>query len=176
MKFLVLFVACIFVLTSSAFGQQALSPTPKNISADEITKFVGLRYSLSLPNGLENVGGALVSNVNDSTRYSISQIHKGKVKMLWFELMNRDNSGASYSEVKDVLVLPKIRKNQVLVSYSACLLNDKLDNEIVAIAYDLPDEEYYTRIHRAWRANRETEKFEEIPVKGIKCENIGYGV
>lgn len=177
MKFSVLFfIACIFALSSYTFAQQTPLPTSKNISASERAKYVGLQYSLFLLDGLEKVGGTLVSDVNDSKIYSISQIHKGKIKMLWFELMIRDNSNTAYSEVKDVLILPEIRKNQILVNYSACLLNDKLDSEIVAIAFNQPDEEYFTRISRAWRTNRTTEKFEEILVKGIKCENIGYGI
>ncbi len=177
MKFSILFfIVCVGVLLPCAFAQQAPLPNSQNASAVESAKYIGLRYSSSLPNGLENVGGSLVSDVNDAKAYSISQIHRGKVKMLWFELSNRNDSATPYSEVKDMLVLPEIRKNQILVSYSVCLLGNNLDREIVAIAYYQPDEEYFTRIRRAWRANRQTEKFEEIPTKGIKCENVGYGI
>ena len=32
---------------------------------------------------------------------------------------------------------------------------------------------YYGRVRHAWRANRQSEKFQQIPVTGIKCEGQG---
>ena len=95
--------------------------------------------------------------------------------MLWFDrLTHRDDQGIAYCELKDVLVLPVISKRQVLV-YAMCLLNNKPDGEIAAVA-DQAGVQYFTRVRKAWRTNRTTEKFEPIPVKGVKCENPGFGL
>lgn len=96
--------------------------------------------------------------------------------MLWFDrLTHRDEKGVAYWEVKDVLVLPAIPKTQILV-YAMCLLNDQPDGEIAAVADHQPTEQYFKRVRKAWRANRTTEKFEPMPVKGIKCENPAAGL
>jgi len=71
-----------------------------------------------------------------------------------------------------VLFLPIIQRNQFLL-YSDCLLANKPDPELVVIADTVLRGGYYTRIRHAWRANRQTEKFEQIPVTGIKC--VGQG-
>jgi hypothetical protein len=96
--------------------------------------------------------------------------------MLWFERMTHvDDNGVAYWEVKDVMVLPRLPRKQVL-AYYGCLLNNRADNEIAAVLDYEPGVEYFTRARRAWRANRLTGKFEAMPSKGIKCENLGYGM
>lgn len=96
--------------------------------------------------------------------------------MLWFEYMTHlDDKGIAQWEVKDVMVLPRVPKKQVLAYYN-CFLNNRPDGEIAAVLDYEPGVEYFTRAHRAWRANRQTEKFETIPTKGIKCENLGFGM
>jgi hypothetical protein len=171
----------LLVLLAGAIIQPSYSvaqrtPDTRNASAVEAAKYVGLRHRSSLPDNLKDEGGALISDINDATEYGIGEIPRGGMRMLWFErLTHRDDSGAAHWEVKDVLVLPRIPRNQILV-YSMCFYGEKPDKEIVAIADYRPYVEFFTRVRRAWRANRVTEKFEEIPTKGIKCENAGYGV
>jgi hypothetical protein len=163
-------------LIPSVVAQQASSSSTKVAAAADMTKYIGLRHGSSLPDNLKDIGGALVSEVGDSKEYGIGEIHKGKVKMLWFErLTHRDDAGVPFWEVEDILVLPPVRKNQIVV-YSTCFLSNKPDREVVAIADYQPDVEFFTRVRRAWRANRKTAKFEEISFKGIKCTNEGYGV
>ena len=118
----------------------------------------------------------MVSGLNESKEYALSEVQKGRERMLWFEyLTHRDQGNAPYWEVKDVLVLPGIRRNQVLV-FSLCFSGQKPDSEIVAIADYQPEAEFFTRVRRAWRANRSVERFEEISPRGVKCTNEGYGV
>jgi hypothetical protein len=173
---LLLFLTFFFLFPSRSAGQRTASPDKGDTSAVERTKYVGLRHSASLPYGLKDVGGALVSRLNDAKEYGISEVRRGRVRMLWFEyLTHRDQAGAPYWEVKDVLALPSIRRNQVLV-YSLCFSGQKPDSEIVAIADYQPYVEFFTRVRRAWRANRSVERFEEISPRGVKCTNEGYGV
>jgi hypothetical protein len=177
MKLSVVFlIGGITLLLPCASARQAPSANSQKTPAGELARYIGLRHGPSLPPGLKEVGGGLISETNDAEEYSVGEVHKGKVKMLWFErLTHRDASGKAYWEVKDVLARPMIRRGQLLV-YTTCFSNNNLDREIIAIADYQPDEEFLTRIRRAWRASRKTGKFEELPVKGIKCENVDYGI
>lgn len=172
----VFLIGGIMVLLPCASARQAPSANPQNASAGELVKFIGLHHGPSLPPGLKQVAGGLISETNDAEEYAVSEVHKGKMRMLWFErLTHRDNSGKAYWEVKDVLAIPKLRRRQILV-YTICFSSDNLDREVIAIADYQPDEEFLTHIRQAWRANRKIGKFETIPIEGIKCENVDYGV
>lgn len=170
----ILFICLIVSLTlAPVSAQRAAAPVKQNI---DTAKYIGLRHGPTLPAGLKSLGGGLVSAVGDTREYGMAEIHRGTTKMLWFErLTHHDDKGVPYWEVKDVLVLPPVPKKQVLV-YALCLLNNQPDGEIAAIADLEPDVQYFSRVRRAWRANRQTEKFEAIPTKGIKCENLGFGL
>ncbi|MDT7603173.1 MAG: hypothetical protein QOF61_1170 [Acidobacteriota bacterium] len=166
----------LFLLPSPIVRRASLSFASQNALAVKASKYVGLKHGSHLPDNLKGVGGASISSMGDAKEYGINEVHQGRVKMLWFEHMTyRDDSGAPNWEVKDVLVLPTIPRNKVLV-YSFCSSGKKPDSEIVAIADYQPDEEFFTRVRRAWRANRKTEKFEEISPRSIRCTNEGYGV
>ena len=174
-KFLLPFLLGALIFTPHAGAQRASSSGGQVAAPIDIARYIGLRHNSTVPANLKDVGGALVSEVGDAREYGLSEIHKGRVRMIWFErLTHRDETGRPNWEVKDVLVLPALRKNQVLV-YAMCYSGKQPDKEIVAIA-DYQDAEFLTRLHRAWRANRKTEKFEPISPKGIKCTNEGYGV
>lgn len=159
-------ILLVFLLTS-------LSIAPAQTGAP---KYTGHRYGSTQPKGVKYIGGSLISELDDQTEYGIAEVHRGRVKALWFErLIRRDEKGIPYWELKDVLVVPPYPKSQLL-SYSFCLMNNLPDKEIVAIVDYQPDAEYFTRVRKAWRANRQTGKFEVIPTKGIKCTNEGAGL
>ncbi len=171
MRFLLALLLAVAAFTPSRPAAQ------QTASAAEASRYVGLRFQKSLPAGLKWVGGALVSHpYEDAEQYGLSEVHRGRVKMLWFEFMTgRDGAGQPHWEVKDVFLLPRTRRHESLI-YSSCFSGGKPDREIVAVVDHRPDVEFFTRVSRAWRANRATGKFEAIPTKGIKCENAGYGM
>lgn len=165
----ILFVCLLICLAVAPSAAQSGSQT-------DAVKYIGRRYGPTQPPGIKYVGGALISELEDQKEYGISQVHKGRVKVLWFERMtHRDERGVPYWELMDVLVVPPHTRKQVVV-YATCLMENRADKEIVAIADYQPGEQYFTRVRKAWRANRQTEKFEVIPTKGIKCENDGFGI
>lgn len=173
-------IVLVCLLTSLAVapsGAQRGSTSNKQRSAQtDAVKYIGRRYGPTQPPGFKYIGGALISELGDKKEYGISEVHKGRVKALWFEYMtHRDQGGVPYWELKDVLVVPPHSSKQVL-AYATCLIGNRPDKEIVAVVDYQPNEQYFTRVRRAWRANRQTEKFEVIPTKKIKCENEGYGV
>ena len=170
MRVILLFLFIVSLALVPAAAQRV--PVKQNT---DTTKYIGLRHG-PLPPGLKSRGGSLVSAVGDAKEYGLAEVHRSTTKMLWFErLTHRDDKGVAYWEVTDVMVLPRITKKQVLV-FAFCLLNNQPDGEIVAVADYVEGVQYFTRVRRAWRANRQTEKFEVIPTKGIKCENEGFGL
>ncbi len=53
-------------------------------------KYIGFEYegvtpAASLPNGLKHMGGALLGDIEADPVYGISQVEKGRIKMLWLE-------------------------------------------------------------------------------------------
>ena len=165
MRVILLFCIFVFLMLAPAAAQRA----------PDTAQYIGLRHGPALPTGLQQVGGSLVSAIGDEKEYVMTEVHKGATRMLWFErLTHRDEKGVAYSEVRDVMSIPRLPKKQLFV-YAFCLLNNKPDGEIAAVV-DKDDAQYFTRVRRAWRANRQTEKFEAISNKGIKCENVGFGM
>ena len=136
--------------------------------------YIGLRHGRQLPTGLNEEGGGLITDpYKDKTQYGISHVTRGKTNMLWFEVgTHHDSSGQAFWEVLDVVTLPPLKRGQV-VMFTLCLLNDQPDSEIAAIVQPLRARHYQTRTVRAWRANRQTRTFEQIPTRRVKCEIQG---
>ncbi len=158
-------------LLSGSHGQQGGPGGSNQRSNNDKTPYIGLRHGDDLPRGLKWVGGALLSDPykKDEKQYGVTQVMKGQSNMIWLErLTHNDPAGKAHWETRDVLFLPVIRKNQLLF-YVDCFLNDKPDPELVVIVDNIVRGGYYSTARSAWRANRQTERFEPLPPKGIKC-------
>jgi hypothetical protein len=166
-----------FCLTVSVMLAPSMAQRPAPVKQSTgVGKYIGLRHGQELPQGLKRVGGSLVAMAGEEKGYGMTEVLRGTTRMLWFERVTHlDDKGIPYWEVKDVMVLPRLPRKQVL-AYYGCLLNNRADNEIAAVLDYEPDVEYFTRARRTWRANRQTGKFEVIPTKGVKCENLGFGM
>jgi hypothetical protein len=130
-------------------------------------KHKGVVYGETLPNGVKDLGGGLLSNEN----YGVSRFSKGKKDMLWLEkLTGRDEKGVPSWQVKDVLMFDALKKNQeLLFSYSSsCLQNGKESLDIVVMTELAADKKSY-KVLKAWKANAKKEKFEKISTDNIKC-------
>ena len=153
-------------------GQQTsakLTPTKEKIP------YIGVRYAGNkLPRGYKWVGGALLTDpYSKEKQYGVTEVSKGGVKMMWLDLLtHHDAAGNAHWEIKDVLFLPSMRRNQLLF-YVNCLRFDKPDPELIVITAAVVRGGYYGRPRHAWRANRQSEKFQQIPLAGIKCESQG---
>ncbi|MBA2494006.1 MAG: hypothetical protein H0V31_04845 [Acidobacteria bacterium] len=133
-------------------------------------KHKGIKYGETLPNGVKDLGGGLLSNEN----YGVSRFTKGKKYMLWLEKITaRDAKGVPSWEVRDVLSFDKLKKNQeFLFSYSSsCLQNGKGNLDMIVMTELLPKNKTY-KVLKAWKANIKREKFDKISIKGIKCEYV----
>lgn len=130
----------------------------------------GVIYGESLPNGVKDLGGGLLSD--DS--YGISRFTKGDKYMLWLEkITDRNKKGVPTWQVKDVLTFEKLKKNHVFMfSYSSpCALKGKFDLDLVVEAELQPKSKTY-KVLDAWKANLKKEKFERVSIKYIKCAYV----
>lgn len=162
----------ILVVSPSLQGQR----TPARLNAaNDKSPYLGLRYAGNkLPRGHKWIGGALITDPYSAEKqYGVTEVSKGRVKMMWLDrLTHHDAAGNAHWEIRDVLFLPTMRRNQLLF-YVNCSLANKSDSELIVIADAVVSGGYYGRVQHAWRANRRTEKFEQLPVAGIRCEGQG---
>jgi hypothetical protein len=162
----------VLLFSTSSPGQQA--PAGLNVKNDK-GPYIGVRYAGNkLPRGHKWIGGALLTDpYSKEKQYGVTEVSKGGAKMMWLDrLTHHDAAGNAHWEIKDVLFLPPMRKNQLLF-YVNCFRANKPDSELVVITDPAVRGGYYGRVRYAWRANRQTEKFEQIRVTGIKCEGQG---
>ncbi len=133
-------------------------------------KHKGVLYGETLPNGVKDLGGGLLSNEN----YGVSRFQKGKKFMLWLEkITDRDSKGVPSWEVRDVLTFEKLKRNQAFsFSYSStCRQNGKENLDLIVMTEHSAKKKTY-KVIRAWQANIKTAKFEKISDKGIICKNV----
>ena len=127
-----------------------------------------------LPNGVKDLGGGLIGDINASPVYGIGQMQKGKTKMLWLEVSTgQDAKGVTGWKVLDVLIFSTLaRTRYVFFAGDPAIACRRKGEEIANLVGD-------GKIDRAggvfvpsnlWIANIETKRFEPISVKGIKCE------
>lgn len=152
----------LFALPALAFT----APKPNYVGY----KHKGVVFGETLPNGVKDLGGGLLSNEN----YGVSRFSKGKSFMLWLEkISTRDAKGVPHWEVKDVLTFDQPKKHQEFIfSYSSgCTLNGKANLDLIVYAEFAPKNKTY-KIKKAWLASVKKEKFEKVSTKNVKCEYV----
>lgn len=142
-------------------------------SAHSQTQYVGLRYP-PLPLGLTVLGGYMTGYAeHEDTVHAIAQIDGGTSTMLWLERIQRDanNSKVVAYEVRAVLVPPEPRPDQALMLGTCALgtLEKGGDSRLVAIATFVGDSAIAKSVDRVWWVDFRTERFLEIPSKGVVC-------
>lgn len=133
-------------------------------------KHKGMVFGETLPNGVKDLGGGLLSNEN----YGVTRFSKGKKYMLWLEkITSRDAKGIPNWEVTDVLSFKTPKRNQeFLISYSSpCEQNGKPNLDLVVMAERSAKNRTY-KVIQAWKANIKEEKFEKISTKKIVCKYV----
>ena len=143
-----------------------------NVSAQK-REFIGYKHKgvvvgETLPNGVKDLGGGLLSNEN----FGVSRFSKGKKHYLWLEkITGRDTKGVPNWIVRDVLEFDALKKNQeFLLSYSStCTTNGKANLDTIVLAEHQPKTKKI-KILKAWKANVRNEKFEKLSTKGIQCK------
>jgi hypothetical protein len=167
MKFSNLLVISLLVLPIPAVGQAKKSP------------YIGYEYkgvvpSATLPNGVKHFGGGLIGKIDADPVHGISQVEKGRTKMLWLEVSTgQDAGGVSGWRVKDVLVFPALtRSDYIFFAGDPAILCRQRGTEIVNLVGvgRIARREAIFRPSKLWVANLRTEKFEPMSLAGVKCE------
>lgn len=157
-------IKSILFLLLFAFPVFAVSQKPNYVGY----RHKGVVFGQVLPNGVKDLGGGLLSNQD----YGVSRYAKNGNDMLWLEkILDRDQKGVPTWQVKDVLMLDKLRKNQqLLFSYSStCTENNRENLDLIVLAELGANKKTY-KILKAWNASVKNEKFKKVSTNGIKCE------
>ncbi|RYE17666.1 MAG: hypothetical protein EOP45_15415 [Sphingobacteriaceae bacterium] len=161
-------VSCLllFLIVKYGYGQLRVAASPSIIGSvyrnvTELKEFKGYK----------KVEGSVLELARD--HYSIATIVKGNYNILLFEkiLQIGDGSTVKY-KLLDTLNIGLLKKPYT-IAYSACRISRKNDSEIVALVKG-EYKEYFTKILKAWRANKKTKRFEKTSIKGVDCFDNGY--
>jgi hypothetical protein len=148
---------------------------PANMQPED---YIGLRYYGHLP-GLEYRSGIRVPRGNRHG-LGVREVWDGQNRMVWLDWwVCHDSNGRPFWEIRDVIVIPEISKNQFL-AFAVCGRSGALMPGIVAIGELTeqeskilltpgPDPLTITDIKNAWIINLETLKLDPIPTKGVFC-------
>jgi len=148
---------------------------PTLVSAQR-SEYIGYKYKpvlmdQLLPNGVKDMGGAIVSEYDASPVFGVGRFSKGTTQMLWLEKSTaEDAEGVKEWIVLDVLTFPSFGKNQsLMLGEGECQVNNKIVKGLIVFANFLPRKKTYSVI-KAWKANLKTERFVTTSTKGVKCE------
>lgn len=120
---------------------------------------------------IKSENGFLLNRDKFDTDYGIAFSNsETKIFILFFKIENTKKI------IIDILEIDKkeLEENK-LTEY--CYTNNGADAEIIALVKETDNNaEFYTKIKKAWRANRKIGKFEEIAKRKVKkCDNENNG-
>jgi hypothetical protein len=143
------------------------------------TKYVGYEYegvvpATTLPNGVKHMGGGLIGDFEADPVYGISQVEKGKTKMLWLEeSTGKDSTGVTGWKVLDALSFPALTRTDYVFFAGdpaiGCLRDGQDIPHLVGVGRIIRRQGIF-RPSRLWVANLATKKFEPMWIKDVKCE------
>ena len=119
----------------------------------------------------KDYSGALIDN--DYSVGSYSKEEEDNSRLIILKKIHRHNDVVNFSIV-DKLLIENIPDNHY-IGFGDCRINGKVDREIIVL-YEYEDTEYYTKIKKAWRADRSSKKIIKISTENIDCTNDGWGV
>ncbi|UGS22683.1 hypothetical protein [Flavobacterium channae] len=126
----------------------------------------------SIGQEIKSEGGFLLDKGKLDTDYGIAFSNsETKIFILFFKIENTKKI------IIDILEIDKkeLEENK-LTEY--CYTNNGADTEIIALVKKTDNNaEFYTKIKKAWRANRKIGKFEKIAKRKVKkCDNENNGI
>jgi hypothetical protein len=134
----------------------------------EYQQLLGLEFGLdSFPSDfIEHTGYVL--GAMEENEYIIDHVSKGPTQLLWLcRLTGRDQQGSPNLKILDILILPVFASDEQLLM-GTCNYQSQPDPEIISLAKFI-ESEAKNEVRHAWRANRSTQRFEEIPASLVSC-------
>jgi len=149
----------------------ALLFLPSFVSAqtDGRAKYIGYEYKgvlpeKTLPNGVKNLGGGLIGDIEADPVYEIADVEKGKTRMLWLNVSTgKDSTGVTGWKVLDVLSFPALLESDYLFFAGdpsiECRRSGTDIPNLVGVGRIIRRQEIF-KPSKLWVANLETKKFE----------------
>lgn len=164
-------IIVLFFVFSSIFTYSQSNLDGKNIHSLIGKEFFGLKDNIVFEEYAVNKGGGyLLQKDNFHDNFGIHFYNSAEKLFLVFTKFSN-----SRHKILDILEMDKKDlQGKKLTEY--CSTKKGCNTEIIALV-DEADTEFYTKVLKAWRANRKSEKFEKVPPKKIlKCGNESYGI
>ena len=151
----------------------ALAHAQKGRSSYVGYEYKGVVPSTRLPNGVKHLGGGMIGDFEAETVYGVSQVERGRTKMLWFESSTgKDATGVTGWKVLDVVSFPQATASDHLLIYGdPAVLCQRFGKEIpnlVGIGRIVRKQSIF-KPAQLWVANLTTMKFQPVKLAGIKC-------
>ena len=122
----------------------------------------------------KDFGGMMIGSDSLGREFGFSHYGNNEGQVIVFETVITVNRKGVYTLI-DAIIVSDLDTNQFLL-YGQCSLNGEEDSFIVVVYEDEPGEnEFFTNILMAWRANIETNSFDAIETETIQCFNEGFG-
>ncbi|GAB3550099.1 hypothetical protein GCM10027343_32740 [Noviherbaspirillum agri] len=129
------------------------------------------------PTGFRDGGGACISKTvgeKNVCQYSIGILRKRGVHLLYLgKAAPRSDPKKARWTVTDQMSIKDIPHGHD-IAYGLCEQNGVQDEAILAIV-KITNTDWFTSVRNAYKVNLETERFEKVPVTGIRCINEGWG-
>ncbi len=165
-------ITTLLIIPICAIGQ-AKPVAPKK------SPYIGYEYkgvlpNATLPNGVKHYGGGLIGDIDADPVYGISQLEKGRTKMLWLEVSTgKDSGGITGWHVLDALSFQAMTKSDYLFfAGDPSIFCRRQGTEIVNLVGvgKILRRQAVFRPTKLWIADLKTQKFEPTSVAGVKCE------
>ena len=154
--------------------QFVVTPTDQISSTPTFTnRYVGLKYP-PLPSSITMGSGRAIWKPSTPISWAVDASMDNENLMLWLsKVIDYDQTGRLFFEVRDVLLLPSSAKDKDFV-VGECVYAGEPDLELVALV-NADEESMDSRwlsnpnIISVWRANLSTGKFEPMSTESIEC-------
>ncbi len=152
------------LLTAKSFAQSG-----SNVPTGVIGRIYHKINELSQFENYKEMEGAAILPIKSD--YCLSKITDGRNVIILLDKVIHMEDGKVNYKIVDAINIGK--QNNEVIMMTSCKINKKADPEIIGAA-KYAEKENYTNLLRVWRANRKTNKIEQISVKGITCVDEGY--
>ncbi len=142
------------------------------------TRYLGYEYAgvlpdSTLPNGVKHFGGGLIGDIEADPVNGISQVQRGRTKMLWLEeSTGKDATGVTGWRVRDVLSFPTIPKADYLFFVGDPAIDCKRRGNpipnLVGVGRIMQRQGIF-RPSRLWTADLDKVRFKPLALTGVKC-------
>lgn len=165
MKKALLCLAVILSMSAAMAQRGKYAGTKKSLVG---TSFTDSRNIPALK-GWKMTEGAQLNDVNDPEQIFADVYKKGTTYVVVLSI--REDTANPKTDIYDVIEITGVQKGWT-IRIGSCSSLDQPDNYIIAWGKENQDE-YMKLIKKAWRFDPDKRRINIMPVKGIKCENIG---